>query len=147
MAQQGIEYIAVAPQVSCDSSRKAKRNNNGNRDRDHDRHPDDELFRSVEVHTVPAALQTSDVGIVTKFIREQVAVLSSTRGAATASSVIPRVIMDVIASRACHGAIKFGDALNKDQCTELINSLSKCQAPFQCAHGRPTTLPIAVFEA
>lgn len=34
------------------------------------------------------------------------------------------------------GAIKFGDSLTVEQCSELIASLSKCKLPFQCAHGR-----------
>ena len=34
------------------------------------------------------------------------------------------------------GAIKFGDSLTVQQCSELIASLSKCKLPFQCAHGR-----------
>lgn len=34
------------------------------------------------------------------------------------------------------GAIKFGDPLTLAECEKLINSLSQCNLPFQCAHGR-----------
>ena len=34
------------------------------------------------------------------------------------------------------GAVKFGDLLSAEECTELIKSLSTCKLPFQCAHGR-----------
>ena len=34
------------------------------------------------------------------------------------------------------GAVKFGEPLGVSECQELIDRLSKCQLPFQCAHGR-----------
>ena len=34
------------------------------------------------------------------------------------------------------GAVKFGEPLGLDECRELVLNLSKCQLPFQCAHGR-----------
>ena len=36
----------------------------------------------------------------------------------------------------CLGAVKFGEPLGVIECRELIDRLSKCQLPFQCAHGR-----------
>ena len=39
-------------------------------------------------------------------------------------------------------AVKFGDALSKAKCNTLLEQLSKCQAPYQCAHGRPAQAPI-----
>lgn len=44
--------------------------------------------------------------------------------------------LDVLKSRACHGAIRFGDKLTFDQCQELIEQLLKCKVPFRCAHSR-----------
>jgi hypothetical protein len=40
------------------------------------------------------------------------------------------------------GAFKFGDELNILTCVNLLTKLSTCQAPFQCAHGRPSLAPI-----
>lgn len=40
------------------------------------------------------------------------------------------------------GAIKFNDSLSKDECHSLVASLSSCQLPFQCAHGRPSIAPL-----
>ena len=40
------------------------------------------------------------------------------------------------------GAIKFGDALTHKECRNLITSLLSCQLPFQCAHGRPSVVPV-----
>ena len=40
------------------------------------------------------------------------------------------------------GAIKFGDPLSHDECVSLIQQLSQCKLPFQCAHGRPSLMPL-----
>ncbi|CAH1757084.1 3095_t:CDS:10 [Entrophospora sp. SA101] len=58
----------------------------------------------------------------------------------------PRGILDIINSKACRGAIMFNDKLSLDQCKELIAKLSKCEFPFQCAHGRPSMIPILNLE-
>ncbi len=55
---------------------------------------------------------------------------------------VPTEIIDLFNMDACRGAIKFGDELSKQHCQEIINDLAKCQLPFQCAHGRPTVLPL-----
>lgn len=51
--------------------------------------------------------------------------------------------LDSIKSRACHGAIRFGDKLTIAQCEELIAKLLKCKVPFRCAHSR---LGVSVLE-
>lgn len=40
------------------------------------------------------------------------------------------------------GAIKFNDSLSIEACYSLVASLSSCQLPFQCAHGRPSIAPL-----
>lgn len=52
--------------------------------------------------------------------------------------------LDSIKSRACHGAIRFGDKLSIGQCEELIAKLMKCRVPFRCAHSR---LGVCVLES
>lgn len=37
----------------------------------------------------------------------------------------------------------FNDPLTLDQCHELVERLSNCAFPFQCAHGRPSMVPVA----
>ncbi|KAK9377036.1 uncharacterized protein V1513DRAFT_374140 [Lipomyces chichibuensis] len=55
---------------------------------------------------------------------------------------IPRVIVDLMNSKACRGAIMFGDSLSEDRSRKLIHDLSNCRFPFQCAHGRPSIVPL-----
>lgn len=44
------------------------------------------------------------------------------------------------------GAIKFNDGLSVEESYRLIEALSWCQLPFQCAHGRPSMLPLADID-
>ena len=54
----------------------------------------------------------------------------------------PQGILDLIYSRACRGAIMFNDELSLERCQELTRQLSECLFPFQCAHGRPSMVPL-----
>ena len=48
-----------------------------------------------------------------------------------------------MASRFCvTGAIKFGDELTVEQCASVLRRLARCRLPFQCAHGRPSCVPL-----
>ncbi|XP_058018353.1 DNA mismatch repair protein Mlh3 isoform X2 [Ahaetulla prasina] len=78
--------------------------------------------------------------IVQELIQEQIELLQTTGGA---QGTLPLTILKVLASQACHGAIKFNDSLTFDESCHLMASLSCCQLPFQCAHGRPSMMPLA----
>ncbi|KAI0720344.1 hypothetical protein C8T65DRAFT_634183 [Cerioporus squamosus] len=54
----------------------------------------------------------------------------------------PQELVDLINSKACRGAIMFNDTLTMDQCKSLIARLSETALPFQCAHGRPSLVPL-----
>ncbi|RDW60652.1 hypothetical protein BP6252_12035 [Coleophoma cylindrospora] len=54
----------------------------------------------------------------------------------------PQGILDLLNSRACRSSIMFNDELSLDQCRVLIQKLADCAFPFQCAHGRPSMVPL-----
>ncbi|XP_027425342.1 DNA mismatch repair protein Mlh3 isoform X2 [Zalophus californianus] len=81
--------------------------------------------------------------IVEEFIREQVELLQTT---GAIQGTLPLTVQKVLASQACHGAIKFNDGLSPEESRRLIEGLSRCRLPFQCAHGRPSMLPLADTE-
>ncbi|KAE8350119.1 hypothetical protein BDV28DRAFT_47299 [Aspergillus coremiiformis] len=54
----------------------------------------------------------------------------------------PQGIVELLNSRACRTAIMFNDELTIEECQSLINRLARCVFPFQCAHGRPSMIPI-----
>ncbi|QLG70681.1 hypothetical protein HG535_0A06230 [Zygotorulaspora mrakii] len=59
---------------------------------------------------------------------------------------IPVIFRELFNSRACRSAIMFGDTLSKGECAVLINDLANCKFPFQCAHGRPSVIPLAELK-
>ncbi|QLL30974.1 hypothetical protein HG536_0A07890 [Torulaspora globosa] len=56
---------------------------------------------------------------------------------------IPQVFHEIFKSKACRSAIMFGDMLSRTECSFLIKKLAECWIPFQCAHGRPSIVPLA----
>ncbi|KAI0970961.1 hypothetical protein F4678DRAFT_108908 [Xylaria arbuscula] len=54
----------------------------------------------------------------------------------------PEGILDMINSRACRSSIMFNDPLSQEECTKLLRRLADCAFPFQCAHGRPSMVPL-----
>ncbi|CDZ97281.1 DNA mismatch repair protein-MLH3 family [Phaffia rhodozyma] len=58
----------------------------------------------------------------------------------------PRVLLDLINSKACRGAIMFNDPLTTAQTTRLLHQLSTTLFPFQCAHGRPSMIPVVDLD-
>lgn len=48
----------------------------------------------------------------------------------------PRIMIEILKSKACRNAIMFNDTLSKNECQKLIDLMSECVFPFQCAHGR-----------
>lgn len=57
-------------------------------------------------------------------------------------SKAPKILIDMINSKSCRSAIMFNDHLDVDACRVLIRRLAGCDLPFQCAHGRPSMIPI-----
>ncbi|NXD21479.1 MLH3 protein, partial [Spelaeornis formosus] len=78
---------------------------------------------------------------ITKTIVELV---QTTRG--RVRGTLPLTFLKVLASQACHGAIKFNEHLTLEESCRLIEALSSCKLPFQCAHGRPSMLPLADID-
>lgn len=54
----------------------------------------------------------------------------------------PQGILDLLNSRSCRSAIMFNDELTAEECLTLIGRLATCIFPFQCAHGRPSMIPV-----
>ncbi|KAJ6000817.1 hypothetical protein N7481_001226 [Penicillium waksmanii] len=59
----------------------------------------------------------------------------------------PQGIIDLLNSRACRTAIMFNDPLSIDECETIVTRLARCAFPFQCAHGRPSMIPILDLRA
>lgn len=103
---------------------------------------------SVLIKEIPTCITTKELkqregivilNILKNTITEHVQFLKSTKGA---KNHMPLTIHKLLCGLACRGAIKFGDALTREECGNLLQSLSLCDLPFQCAHGRPSVMPL-----
>lgn len=63
------------------------------------------------------------------------------------SSAAPSAVMRILNFKACRGAIMFGDTLLRSECALLVEELKRTSLCFQCAHGRPTIVPLVNLEA
>ncbi|XP_017384123.1 DNA mismatch repair protein Mlh3 isoform X2 [Cebus imitator] len=100
-------------------------------------------FVEREANELRRGRSTVTKNMVEEFIREQVELLQTTGGI---QGILPLTVQKVLASQACHGAVKFNDGLSLEESCRLIEALSSCQLPFQCAHGRPSMLPLADID-
>lgn len=57
------------------------------------------------------------------------------------STVIDKLIM-----RSCKSAVKAHDKLSELEIKELMDSLSKCDNPYSCPHGRPTFIKMTSYD-
>ncbi|KAK3060980.1 hypothetical protein LTS18_007287 [Coniosporium uncinatum] len=61
-------------------------------------------------------------------------------------STCPQGVLDMLNSRACRSAIMFNDELSLQECERLVQNLAECAFPFQCAHGRPSMVPLIELD-
>ena len=52
----------------------------------------------------------------------------------------------IIASIACHGAIKSGQALSDEEMRALVRQLEQTANPHTCPHGRPTVIKLSAAQ-
>ncbi|CAN4083588.1 unnamed protein product [Withania somnifera] len=95
---------------------------------------------SVKLVAVPCILgvNLTDVDLL-EFLQQ----LADTDG----SSTIPPSVNRVLNNKACRSAIMFGDALLPSECSLIVEELKQTSLCFQCAHGRPTTVPLVNLGA
>ena len=49
----------------------------------------------------------------------------------------------MLATVACHSAVRAGDVLTQSECEEIVRMLAECESPQSCPHGRPTMLMLS----
>jgi DNA mismatch repair protein MutL len=52
----------------------------------------------------------------------------------------------MVASIACHGAIKAGQALSDEEMKSLVRQLERTANPHTCPHGRPTVIRLSAGQ-
>ena len=67
---------------------------------------------------------------------------TSLHGPTAPTSLPPQSLLNLLASRACRSAIMFNDDLSLQESKTLVRRLAATKHPFQCAHGRPSMVPL-----
>jgi DNA mismatch repair protein MutL len=87
--------------------------------------------RTLAVRSRPALLAASDLVALTRELLAEMAQFD-------ASSVLERAQHEILATMACHGAVRANRQLNIDEMNALLRDMEATERADQCNHGRPT---------
>lgn len=105
-----------------------------------DSHSPFETSPQVQILEMPCIAEMPTIHL--DVLREQIQSIIDTKSPNVILQEIPQGFLQQLATRACQKAIKFGDSLTRQRINQLIEQLKTCKYPFQCAHGRPSAVPL-----
>jgi len=94
---------------------------------------------SLVVRSRPAALPDADLAELTRAVLHELA-------EAGASRVVERARDDILATMACHGAVRAHRRLTLDEMNALLREMEATERADTCNHGRPTWRQVTVKE-
>ncbi len=53
---------------------------------------------------------------------------------------------DILATIACHGSVRSGQKLEKEEMLSIIKQLKECDNPYSCPHGRPAVWQMSLSD-
>ena len=97
---------------------------------------------TLVVRSRPAALPDADLAELTRSV---LAELGSVE-AGGASRVVQRARDDILATRACHGAVRANRRLTLEEMNALLREMESTERADTCNHGRPTWRQVTMKE-
>ena len=62
------------------------------------------------------------------------------------SKEILRLEEDIYATMACHGSVRSGQLLRREEMIDIYKKLIDCENPYSCPHGRPAVWKMKLSE-
>ena len=97
---------------------------------------------TLVVRSRPAALPDADLAELTRSVLADLA----NPEAGSASRVVQRARDDILATMACHGAVRANRRLTLEEMNALLREMERTERADTCNHGRPTWRQVTMKE-
>ena len=95
---------------------------------------------AVNIYSVPVEFVNTDFK---KFFTE---VLSLSDDIKHIGNEIERIKENILATMACHGSVRSGQMLHREEMIDIYRRLLECDNPYSCPHGRPAVWKLRLSD-